>query len=411
MVTAANGSQLPRTMALTDTRIRTLKPREKPYKITDGGGLFLIVRPNGAKWWRQKYQFQGKEQLLSVGTYPDTGLADAREKRDAIRKQVAKGIDPSAARKAVKTTLADSFAAIAAEWLTKRQGEISDSTLETTRARFETWVYPVIGSSPIATLDPPTVLAMLRRIEARGKVETAHRIKSSCSQVFRFAIATGRAQRDPTLDLRGALKTPNERNLAAVVEPLDVGALLSAVGGDQGAPLVPLAMKLSAYTFVRPGELRGAEWNELNIEAAEWRIPGERMKRGRPHIVPLARQALALFKDAALHSGGGRFVFPTSHDPKRPMSENTIRAGLARLGYDGENGNPEHTAHGWRSTASTLLNEAGYNSDLIELQLAHQSTDDVRRAYNRAQRLDERKEMIQWYADKLDHLRTQMTTQ
>ena len=398
-------------MLLTDTRIRTLKPRDKPYKITDGAGLFLIVRPNGSKWWRQRYQFQGKEQLLSLGTYPDTGLADAREKRDAIRKQVAKGIDPSAARKATRAAFEDSFAAIAAEWLTKRDGEISDSTLETTRARFQTWVYPVIGSKPIASLDPPAMLAMLRRIESRGKVETAHRIKSACSQVFRFAIATGRAQRDPTLDLRGALKTPNERNLAAIVEPRAVGELLRAVWSYQGSPLVEIAMKLSAYLFVRPGELRAAEWAELNLDAAEWRIPGERMKRGRPHIVPLARQTVALFKDAELHSGGGRFVFPTSHDPKRPMSENTIRAGLARLGYDGENGNPEHTAHGWRSTASTLLNEAGYNSDLIELQLAHQSTDDVRRAYNRALRLEERRAMMQWYADKLDELRAQRVKQ
>lgn len=392
---------------LSDTQIKALKPRTKPYKKADADGLFLIVRPDGAKWWRQKYHLHGREKLLSVGIYPDVSLALARSKRTEIRQQLAAGIDPSAARKAVKVAVANTFEAVAAEWFVKRAAEVSEQTVDIDRARFESWVYPVIGSTPIKQLevDAPAVLAMLRRIEARGNLETASRVKASVGQVFRYAIATGRATRDPTQDLRGALKTPNEKNLAAIVEPRAVGELLRAVWAYSGAPLSEIAMKLSAYTFVRPGELRGAEWSEINLKAAEWRIPGQRMKRGRPHIVPLSRQAVKLLRDAELHSGGGKFVFPTSHDPTRCMSENTIRAALARLGYDGENGNPEHTAHGWRTTASTILNEAGYNADLIELQLAHQSENDVRRAYNKAQRLEERRAMMQWYADKLDALR------
>jgi integrase len=392
---------------LSDTQIKAFKPRPKPYKKSDGDGLFLIVRPDGAKWWRQKYHLRGVEKMLSVGVYPDVPLALARAKRLEIRQQLAAGIDPSAARKAARAADANTFAAIAAEWLTKRAAEVSAQTVDTDRARLERWVFPSVGNTPIAVLDDdaPAMLAMLKRIETRGKLETASRIGQTCSQVFRYAIATGRATRDPMQDLRGALKTPTEKNLAAVVEPRAVGELLRAVWAYTGAPLTEIAMKLSAYVFVRPGELRGAEWSEIDLDAAEWRIPGERMKRGRPHIVPLATQAVTLLKDAALYSSGGKFVFPTSSDPKRCMSENTIRAGLARLGYDGENGNPEHTAHGWRSTASTLLNEAGFNADLIELQLAHQSENDVRRAYNRALRLDERRAMMQAYADKLDALR------
>lgn len=392
---------------LSDTQIKALKPRAKPYKKSDADGLFLIVRPDGAKWWRQKYRLNGREKLLSVGIYPDVSLALARSKRSEIRRQLAQGIDPSAARKAVKVATANTFEAVAAEWLTKRAAEVSAQTVETDRARLERWVFPSVGSKPIAALDDdaPAMLAMLKRIEARGKLETASRIGQTCGQIFRYAIATGRATRDPTQDLRGALKTPTEKNLAGIVEPRAVGELLRAVWSYAGAPLTEIAMKLSAYVFVRPGELRGAEWSEIDLDVAEWRIPGERMKRGRPHIVPLSRQAVRLLREAALHSSGGKFVFPTSHDPKRCMSENTIRAALARLGYDGENGNPEHTAHGWRTTASTLLNEAGFNADLIELQLAHQSVNDVRRAYNRALRLDERRAMMQAYADKLDELR------
>ncbi|HEY2781087.1 MAG TPA: integrase arm-type DNA-binding domain-containing protein [Steroidobacteraceae bacterium] len=395
-------------MPLSDRQIRAFKPKPKVYKESDGDGMYMRIEPSGSKVFRQKYYLHGIEKSLSCGVYPATSLTLARAKARQIREQLAAGIDPSAARKAAKAAGADTFQALGNEWLELQTEKLSKQTIETNRSRLTTWVYPAVGSTPMRSLeaDPPAMLAMLRRIELRGKLETAARIKSVCSQIFRFAIATGRASRDPTLDLRGALKPAKEKHLAAVVEPLQVGELLRAVWSYTGAPLTEIAMKLSAYTVVRPGELRAAEWSEINLDAAEWRIPSGRMKMKQPHFVPLSTQAIELFQDAAIHSASGRFVFPTSHDPKRCMSENTIRAALARLGYDGENGNPEHTAHGWRSTASTLLNEAGYNSDLIELQLAHKSSDDVRRAYNRAQRIEERRAMVQWYADKLDELRT-----
>jgi integrase len=392
-------------MPLSDTLIKSLKPKAKIYKKSDGDGMYLAVEPSGSKVFRQKYYLHGVEKSLSLGVYPATKLALARKKSLTIREQLAAGIDPSAARRATQAATENTFKAVATEWLAHQSSELSKQTIDTNRSRFETWVHPVIGSTPIASLDSPAMLAMLRRIEARGILETAARVKSCCGQVFRYAIATGRASRDPTADLKGALKTAKEKHLAAVVEPRAVGELLRAVWGYNGAPLTEIATKLSAYTFLRPGELRAAEWVEIDLERAEWRIPAGRMKMKVPHFVPLSKQAVDLFRNAAMHSGGGRFVFPTSKDPKRCMSENTVRAALTRLGYDGENGNPEHTAHGWRTTASTLLNEAGYNSDLIELQLAHKSNNDVRRAYNRAERIEERRAMVQWYADHLDALR------
>jgi integrase len=390
-------------MALTDTKIRSAQPREKAYKLADGGGLTLLVNPNGSKWWRLRYRKDGREQMLSVGVYPDVPLKLARDKRDSIRRMIASGIDPSAKRVAEKQSQADTFAAIGAEWLDLQRKKFSAATLEKAEWTINDLLNPFIGGLPVRAITAPEILAVVRRLEVRGKHETAHRTKQRAGQIFRYAIATGRADRDPTADLRGALAPIVATNHAAVTEPKAVGELLRAIHGYNGQPATECAMKLAPLLFVRPGELRAAQWEEFDLDAnePEWRIPAARMKMRELHIVPLSSQAVAILRELQPVTGPNGYCFPSLRDANRPMSENAITAALRRMGYTGD----QMTWHGFRTIASTLLNEQGWNPDLIELQLAHAERNAVRDAYNRAQRLPERRKMMQAWADYLDGLR------
>lgn len=391
-------------MKLTATAVRNTKPGTKPLKLFDGGGLFLLVNPTGSRWWRLKYRFDGKEKLLSLGTFPEVGLADARERRDQARKQLAAGIDPGVVRKAQKSAraeiLANSFEAIAREWFAKHAPTWVDSHSDKIIRRLERDIFPVLGQRPIAEISAPDLLVALRRIEARGAIETAHRAQQNCGQIFRYAIATGRAARDPAADLRGALSPVKETHHASITDPKAIGGLLRAIDGYQGSPITKCALRLAPLVFVRPGELRRAEWPEINLAGAEWRIPAERMKMREVHIVPLATQAIAALQDLQALTGAGRYLFPGARTNGRPMSENTVNAALRRLGYASD----QMTGHGFRSMASTILNEQGWRRDAIERQLAHGERDNVRAAYNFAEYLEERRKMMQAWADYLDAL-------
>jgi integrase len=386
---------------LTETRIRAARPAEKPYKVFDERGLFMLVTPSGGRLWRLRYRHGGVEKLLAIGAYPDVSLKRAREKRDDARKLLADGIDPSAKRRAEKEQQVNTFEAVAREWLVLQEKSLDESTLTRERSRLQNFVFPHLGNLPIAQITPPELLAVLRRIESRGTNDTAHRTRSICSRVFRYAVATGRAERDCTVDLRGALPAVTVGHFAAITQPAKIGELLRAIDGYVGQPATHAALKLAPYVFVRPGELRQAEWPEFELAAAEWRIPGERMKAGEPHLVPLSTQAIEILKWLQPITGHGRYLFPSLRTPTRPISDNTLNAALRRLGYSGE----EMTGHGFRSMASTCLNELGWHPDLIELQLAHAERNKVRAAYNRAQRLDERRKMMKAWADYIDGLR------
>ncbi|MBI5014370.1 MAG: integrase arm-type DNA-binding domain-containing protein [Deltaproteobacteria bacterium] len=389
-------------MALTDTTVRQAKPRPKAFKLADSRGLCLEVTPTGAKRWRLRYRFEGKEKLISLGLYPDVGLKDARERRDEARKVLANGIDPSAARKAAKAAKADTFEAVALDWYARQKSTWSVKHAAVVLGRLSHDIFPALGARPIAEISAPELLAILRRIEARGAVETAHRLKQSCGQVFRFAIAEGKAVRDPSADLRDALTpTGKDKHHASVKEPKKIGALLRAIEGYDGAFVTLCALRLAPLVFVRPGELRRAEWAEFDLDSAEWRIPGPKMKMGGPHIVPLSRQALVALRGLHPLTGAGRYLFPGARSADRPMSENTVNAALRRMGY----GQDEMTGHGFRSMASTLLNEQGWHRDAIERQLAHGERSKVRAAYNYAEHLPERRRMMQSWADYLDRLR------
>ncbi len=390
-------------MPLTDTKIRGARAREKAYKLADGDGLTLLVNPNGSKWWRLRYRFGGREKMLSVGVYPDVPLKHARDKRESIRKMIASGVDPSVKREAEKKAQADTFAAIAAEWLELQRQGLRAATLEKAEWTINDLLNPFIGSLPIRAITAPEILAALRRLEARGKHETAHRTKQRAGQIFRYAIATGRAERDPTADLRGALAPIVSTNHAAITDPKEVGQLLRAIHSYRGQPATECAMKLAPLVFVRPGELRAARWEEFDLDAKEpeWRIPAARMKMRELHIVPLSTQVVAILGELRTLTGPTGYCFPSLRDANRPLSENAITAALRRMGYTGE----QMTWHGFRTIASTLLNEQGWNPDLIELQLAHAERNAVRDAYNRAQRLIERRKMMQAWADYLDTLR------
>jgi integrase len=350
-----------------------------------------------------QYWIGGVEKLLSLGKYPDVTLKRAREKRDEARRQLADGIDPSARKKAERLSQADTFAAIAAEWLDLQRKKFSAKTLEKAEWTFRDLLNPFIGSQPIRKITPADLLAVLRRLEARGKHETAHRTKQRASQVFRFAVATGRAERDPTVDLRGALAPIVVRNHAAIVEPAKVGELLRGIDSYDGQPATQAAFRLAPLLFVRPGELRGARWEEFTLDGPEpeWRIPAKRMKMGELHIVPLAWQAVAVLSELRQLTGPDGYVFPALTDSNRPMSENALTTALRRMGYSGD----VMTWHGFRTIASTLLNEQGWHPDLIELQLAHAERNSVRAAYNKAQRISERRNMMQAWADYLDGLK------
>lgn len=385
---------------LTEAAVKAAKPREKPYKLFDERGLYLLVTPESSRLWRLKYKFERREKLLSLGAYPDVSLKAARMRRDDARRVIADGVDPSAQRRAAKVAHGDTFKAIAQEWL-GRQKTLKEITIKRDQDRLENFVYPYIGTRPIGNITAPDLLAVLRRIESRGIHETAHRTRALCGRVFRYAVATGRAERDVSADLRGALTTAVTAHHSAIVEPQRVGELLRAIDGYTGQPETGAALRLAPLVFLRPGELRAAQWTEIDLDAAEWRVPGERMKMGEAHVVPLATQAMKILRDIQPLTGTGKFVFPGLRSPSRPISENTINGALRRLGYSRE----EQTGHGFRTIASTLLNEQGWHPDLIELQLAHAERNQVRAAYNKAQRLPERRKMMQAWADYLDGLK------
>ena len=392
-------------MKLTDLEIRSFKPERKPFKRFDGGGLYVEVLPSGAKWWRLKYRFKGKESRVSLGRYPQVKLKDARRLREDLKHQIEDGVDPGAASKARRAAKAgvvvDAFEVIAREWYANWAPARVPSHAGRVFRRLEKDIFPWLGDRPIAQIKPMELLEVLRRIEARGAVETAHRTRQTCSMVFNYAVITGRGEYDAAAALRGALSAVKSAHLAAITEPKAVGDLLRTIEGYAGSLITKCALRLAPYVFVRPGELRHAEWDEIDLDAEEWRIPAEKMKSRRAHFVPLCRQAVAILRELEPLTGGGRYVFPSVRTGDRPMSNNTVNAALRRLGYAKD----EMTGHGFRSVASTLLNENGFSPDVIELQLAHAERSKVRAAYNRAQRLEERRKMMDWWGEYLDGLR------
>ena len=390
-------------MPLNDTAIRNAKSGKKPVKLSDGGGLYLLIQPHGTKLWRQAYRINGKQKTLAFGIYPTVSLADARAKRDAAKKLLEDGGDPSVRRKIDKQARGNSFRLVAEELVEKmrREGR-APATLTKTQWLLE-FAYEVIGDRPVAKITAPELLAVLQKIEARGTYETARRLRSTCGMVFRYAIATGRAERDPSVDLRGALTTPQVKHRATIIEPTAIGALLRAIEGFDGQPTTLAALRLAPLVFVRPGELRHAEWKEFDFDKAEWVIPAEKMKMPRQHRVPLARQTLAILKDLKTITGELRWLFPSVSSVMRPISENTVNAALRRMGYAKD----EMCGHGFRAMAATRLNEMGrWNPDAIERQLAHEEQNATRRAYTHgAEYWYERVEMMQAWADYLDELR------
>ena len=391
-------------MALTDTAIRNAKPGAKPAKMFDERGLFLMVTPSGGKWWRFRYKFDGKEKLLSLGVYPDIGLKDARERREEARKLLADGIDPGENRKAQKMARversANSFEVIAREWHGKFSPGWAATHSNKIIRRLETEIFPWLGGRPIADITAPELLTCIRRIEARGILETAHRTLQHCGQVFRYAIQTGRAERDPSADLRGAIPPAKGGHFASVTEPKKVAELLRVLDGYQGTLVVTSALRLAPLVFVRPGELRKAEWADIDLDAAEWRYTVS--KTGTPHIVPLATQAVAILRELHALTGHGRYVFPGERSHDRTMSDTAILAAMRRMGI----GKDEMSGHGFRAMARTILDEVlGVRPDLIEHQLAHAVKDPLGRAYNRTAHLPERRKMMQQWADYLDKLK------
>lgn len=393
-------------MPLTDLEIRSAKPSGRLVKLSDGGGLQLWIMPDGAKRWRLAYRFDRSQKLLAIGVYPATGLREAREAREEAKRLLADGKDPSIAKKLAKaakvSASANTFDAIARELLDKKRRE---AKAEGTLAQLE-WrlslARPAIGGRPIAGITAPEILGVLRSVESRGRHETARRLRATIGEVFRFAVATGRADADPTGALKGALTAPTVQHRAAIIEPRAFGGLLRAISGYEGAPETRMALELISLTLVRPGELRAAEWTEFDLDSAVWSIPGEKMKMRRPHRVPLAPRAVAILRELQTITGHGKFIFPSIRSPARCMSENTINAALRRLGFTGH----EMTGHGFRSSASSMLNESGlWNADAIERQLAHVDNDSVRRAYARADFWDERVRMMTWWADRCGELR------
>lgn len=392
-------------MALSDTKIRNAKPKSKQYKLFDGDGLFLLVSPGGGKWWRFKYRFGGKEKLLSLGTYPEVSLSQARERRFEARKHVANGADPSQIRKAEKASFEsgdNTFEVIAREWFGKFEVNWAPGHAAKIKGRLENDVYPYIGQRPVLEITAPELLMVLRRIESRGALDSAHRTRTTCSQIFRYAVATGRAERDPAADLRGALPPARSKHLASITDPEKVGGLLRAIDGYQGSLVTKCALKMAPLLFVRPGELRKMEWAEIDFESADWNIPPEKMKLKRPHLVPLSRQAVEVLKELKPLTGSGRYVFPSERTKQRPMSDNTVLAALRRMGFS----KSEMTGHGFRAMARTILDEVlNIRVDIIEHQLAHEVRDALGTAYNRTQFLDERRKMMQTWADYLDGLK------
>ncbi len=395
-------------MALTDTFVKSVKHTTSPAgdKHSDGGGMYLLVTASG-KYWRMDYRFGGKRKTLALGVYPVVTLAKARQRRERAREQLADGVDPSAAKseeKQLKAALAvNTFEAVAREWLKKTSTE----RMETTQRKITTWlekdVISYIGKKPISTIGPREVLAALRKMKARGALDSVQRVKQLCGQVFRYAVASGSAERDITQDLKGALAKPSPGNFAAITDPIKAGELMRSIFDYKGHAYTVAALKLSPLVFVRPGELRTAEWVEINFETAEWRIPGKKMKMKVDHIIPLSKQAISILTELKSITGHGKFVFPSLRSGERPMSENTINSALRGMGYAAD----VHSAHGFRAMARTMMDEVlGERVDLIEHQLAHAVKDPNGRVYNRTSHLPARRVMMQNWADYLDKLRT-----
>ncbi|WP_164119118.1 integrase arm-type DNA-binding domain-containing protein [Sphingorhabdus sp. Alg239-R122] len=393
-------------MTLTVAEIKALKPRSKAYKKADAGGLYLHINPTGSKLWRYKFRIAGKEKLLAFGRWPEVSLASAREARDLAKQQIAKGMDPSLERKrnkaAAKVAAGTSFAVIAEEFIDRKlvaEGR-ADGTLKKARW-FLKLLAPAIGKMPVTDVDSQMLLAALRRLEAKGNYETAKKCRSFASRVFRYAIWTGRAKNDPAASLQGALITRKAKHYAAILEPKKLGGLLRAIDSYDGHPATKFALRIAPHVFVRPGELRHAEWHEINLHDAIWTIPAGKMKARREHAVPLSNQVQNYFTQLSNITGVTGYVFPSFHTPKRPMSENTVNVAFRRMGF----GKDEVTAHGLRSTASTLLNESGlWNPDAIERALAHGDSNAVRGAYSRGNYWEERVKMAQWWSDYLDQI-------
>jgi len=392
-------------MALTDREIRGVRPGKALTKLSDGGGLQLWVMPGGAKRWRLAYRHNSKQKTLALGVYPTISLREAREARDDAKRLLSSGRDPSVVRKLEKAAKikasANTFNALADELLEKKRAE---GKAERTFDKVE-WLLNLarrdLGGRPVAEIAAPEVLRVLKAVEARGRLETAKRLRATIGQVFRFAVATGRADADPTASLRGAIASPVVQHRAAIVEPKAFGGLLRSIAGYEGAPETKAALELLALTFARPGELRAAEWSEFDLDRAIWSIPAAKMKMRRPHRIPLAARAVTLLRELHNITGNGRFVFPSNRSRERCMSENTINAALRRLGFT----KSEMTAHGFRSAASSMLNECGmWNADAIERQLAHVDNDSVRRAYARADFWDERVRMMKWWAERCQEM-------
>lgn len=390
-------------MPLSDTSVRNAKPRDKAFKLYDEDGLFIIISPKGGKWWRFKYRLGGKEKLLSIGTYPEIALKEARERRDQARKLVANGIDPSDTRKAEKAagSSANSFEAVAREWIASHMKDKAASHRDKVLRRFENYVFPWVGQKPVGEITAPEMLTAVKRIEALGKLETAHRALQTAGQVFRYAVQTGRAVRDVTADLKGALPPTTIKHMAAITEPAKVAELLRAIDGFNGTFVVQCALRLAPMLFVRPGELRRARWAEIDLDAGEWSYFVTKTKTD--HLVPLPTQAITILRELHPLTGQGEYVFPGGHTPLKPMSEAAVNAALKRMGYDTKT---EITGHGFRAMARTLLHEElESDPNIIEHQLAHKVPDALGEAYNRTRFIKQRKQMMQKWADYLDELK------
>jgi len=390
-------------MALTDTAIRNTKPSVKPCKLADGGGLHLLVTPAGGKLWRLSYRYLGKQKTLALGIYPEVTLAMARERQAETKKLLASGRDPAVQAKLAKITravaAANTFNIVADEYLVKFKREGRAGATVTKAHWLIDFARPDMGLRPISEILPMEVLEVLRKVERRGRLDTARRLRSTISCVFRYAIATARATNDPTYPLKGALTAPKTKSRAAIIEPVALGGLLRAIDGFDGQPTTLAALKLMALLFPRPGELRAAEWTEFDMQAAIWMIPAEHTKMRRPHRIPLASQAMTILSDLRKITGQGRLLFHSVRTVREPISENTLNAALRRMGY----GKDEMTAHGFRASASTLLNESGkWHADAVERQLGHVESNDVRRAYLRGEHWNERVKMMAWWASYLD---------
>lgn len=387
-------------MRLSDKAIRQAKPKSKPYKLADGGGLFLLIQPSGSKWWRYKYRFGGKEKLLALGSYPETALMEARKRHLEAREALGRGVDPGEVKRDAKRVAAvkagNHFEAVAREWLGQNSHQWSPLYAVDVQRRLENHVFPRLGHRLLVEITTPEILDVLRVIEKSGALDMAHRMTQVCGQVYRYAIITGRAERNPVTDLRGALKAPVRKH-HAYIKATELPEFLEKLESYEGHPETKLALRFLMLTFVRTIELRGAEWQEIDLKKAEWRIPADRMKMKEEHIVPLSSQAVAVLEQLKKHTGNRQYLFPNQQKPSGFISENTILFALYRMGY-----HSRATGHGFRSTASTILNENGFLPDVIERQLAHGERNKVRAAYNHAQYLPERRKMMQWWADFID---------